>query len=61
MADPGRDDDVIGLDLHPPAAAVTELATGHVTVDRLAIQLQTGGQALQDAHEPAGRGTHPRW
>ena len=38
VADARGDDDVVRLDLHPAAAAVTELAAGHVPVDRLAVE-----------------------
>ena len=39
----------VALDLHPAAAAVAELAAGQVAVERLAVKLQAGGQALDDA------------
>ena len=48
MADPGADLDRVALDLHPPAAAVAELAPRHVAVERLAVELEAGGQALDD-------------
>ena len=38
----------VALDLHPPAAAVPELAARHVGVDLLGVQLQAGRQALDD-------------
>ena len=38
----------VALDLHPPAAAVPELAAREVGVDLLGVQLQAGGQPLDD-------------
>ncbi len=52
VADPGADLDRVGLDLHPAAAAVAELAPRHVAVERLAIELQARRHALDDRHEP---------
>ena len=52
MADPGADLDRVALDLHPPAAAVAELAAGHLAVDALAVELEPGRQALDDRDEP---------
>src|SRR3954470_1164301 len=49
VADPGGDLRAVALDLHAPAAAVAELAARHVAVDRLAIELEAGGQPLDDA------------
>ncbi len=43
--------DRVGLDLHAPAAAVAELAPGHVAVQRLAVELEARGQALDDRDE----------
>ena len=40
--------DRVALDLHPAAAAVAELAPRHVAVERLAVELEPGGQALDD-------------
>jgi hypothetical protein len=40
--------DRVALDLHPPAPSVAELAAGHVAVDPLAVELEAGGQALDD-------------
>ena len=51
VADAGGDLGGVALDLHPPAAAVAELAARHVAVDRLAVELEPGGQALDDAGE----------
>ena len=51
MAHAGGDVDAVALDLHPPAAAVAELAAGQVAVQGLAIELQAGGHALHDAGE----------
>ena len=52
MANARADLDGVALDLHPPAAPVAELAAGHVRVEPLAVQLEAGGQALDDRHEP---------
>ena len=51
VADAGGDLRGVPLDLHPPAAAVAELAARHVAVDRLAVELEPGGQALDDGGE----------
>ena len=59
MADAGRDLGGVLLDLHAPAAAVAELAPGHVAVDRLLIELEAGGQALDHAGQ-AGAVATPR-
>src|ERR1039458_10369684 len=40
---------VLSLDLRPPAATMTELPARHVTVDRVAVQLQAGRQPLEHA------------
>ena len=52
VADAGADLGRVGLDLHPAAAAVAELAPGHVAVERLAVELEPGRHALDDRHEP---------
>ena len=52
VADAGADLDRVGLDLHPPAAAVAELAPRHVAVERLAVELEPGRHALDDRDEP---------
>ena len=52
VADAGADLDGVGLDLHPAAAAVAELAPRHVAVERLAVELQPRRHALDDRHEP---------
>ncbi len=52
VAHAGADLDGVGLDPHPPAAAVAELAPGHVAVERLAVELEPGRHALDDRHEP---------
>ena len=52
VADAGADLDRVGLDLHPAAAPVAELAARHVAVERLAVELQPGGHALDDRDEP---------
>ena len=49
VAHPAGDLRAVALDLHPPAAAVAELAARHVAVDRLAVELEARGQALDDA------------
>ena len=49
MAHPGGDLGAVALDLHPPAAAVAELAAGHVAIDRGEVELEARGQALDDA------------
>ena len=48
MAHTGADLDRVGLDLHPAAAPVAELAAGHVAVEALAVELEAGGHALDD-------------
>ena len=52
VAHAGADLDGVLLDLHPPAAAVAELAPRHVAVERLAVELEPRGQALDDRDEP---------
>ena len=52
MADPGADLDRVALDLHPPAAAVTELAARHLAIERLAIELEPSRNALDDRDQP---------
>jgi hypothetical protein len=47
VSDAGRDLGAVGLDLHPPAAAVAELASREVAVDVLGPQLEPRGQALE--------------
>ena len=44
--------DRVGLDLHPAAAAMAELAAGHVAVERLTVELEARGQALDDRDQP---------
>ena len=44
--------DRVALDLHPPAAAVTELAARQLAVDPLAVELEPRGQPLDDGDEP---------
>ena len=51
MAHPARHLGAVTLDLHAPAAAVTELAAGHVAVDLLLGQLESGREPLDDAGE----------
>ncbi len=52
VAQAGADLDRVGLDLHPPAAPVAELAAGHVAVERLAVEGEAGGHALDDRDQP---------
>ena len=49
VADAGGDLGGVALDLHPPAAAVAELAARHVAVDGLGVELEAGRQALDHA------------
>src|SRR6185503_19520700 len=51
VADAGGDVRGVLLDLHPPAAAVAELAPRHVAVDQLAVELEPGREPLDDAGE----------
>src|SRR5262249_17096410 len=53
VADAGADLGRVGLDLHPPAAAVPELAPRHVAVERPAGGLDPRGPA--PAHPPQSR------
>ena len=48
MADAGGHLGAVVLDLHAAAAAVAELAPREVAVDVLGLQLEAGGQALDD-------------
>ena len=41
--------DLVLLDLHPPAAAVAELAPREVAVERVAVELEPGRKAFDDA------------
>jgi hypothetical protein len=56
VAQAGADLDRIAFDLHPPAAAVAELAPRHVAVERLAVEPQARGQPLDDRNEPGTMG-----
>ena len=49
VADARSDLGGVPLDLHAPAAAVTELSARHVAVDGLAVELEPRGQSLDDA------------
>ncbi len=51
VAQSGADLDRVGLDFHPPAAAVAELAPRHVAVERLAVELEPGRHPLDDRDE----------
>jgi hypothetical protein len=69
----GADLDRVLLDLHPAAPAVAELAARHLAIEPLAVELEAGGQALDDRHEPGAvrlaccceaevhRGAKARW
>ena len=46
----------VALDLHAPATTVAQLAPGHVAVERLLVERQPGGQALDDAGEAGAVG-----
>ena len=52
MADAAPDDRAVGLDLHPAAAAVAELAPREVAVDVGGLELEPRGQPLEHGHEP---------
>ena len=52
VAQAGADLGGVGLDPHPPAATVAELAPRHVAVERLAVELEARGHALDDRDEP---------
>src|SRR4051794_12520263 len=56
VADPAPDGRAVGLDLHAPAAAVTELAAREVAVDPLAIDREAGRQALDHGYEAGAVG-----
>ena len=56
VAQAGADLDRVGLDLHPPAAAVAELAPRHVAVERLALELQPRRHALDDRNQAGAVG-----
>ena len=51
MAYPAGHLGAVALDLHPPAAAMPELAARHVAVEVLRRQLEAGRQALDDARQ----------
>jgi hypothetical protein len=51
VADPGKDLDGVGLDLHAPAAAVAALTAPQVGVDGRPIHGEPGGQAFDDDGE----------
>ena len=52
VADPGADLDRVGLDLHPPATPVAELAARHIAVERIAVECESRGHALDDRDQP---------
>ena len=49
VAHAGGDLGAVALDLHPPAAAVAELAAGHVAIDRGKVELEARRETLDDA------------
>ena len=49
VTDAAGDLGLVALDLHPPAAAVAELAAAEVAVDRLTVELEAGRQTFDDA------------
>ncbi len=51
VAHSGRDFGGVALDLHPPAAAVAELATSHVGVDLVTVERQSRWQTFHDASQ----------
>src|SRR5262245_63244966 len=53
---PRADLDGVALDLHPPAAPVTELAPSHVAVERGPVELEPGRDALHDRDQPRAVG-----
>jgi len=56
VADAGADLGAVLLDLHPAAAAVAELAARHVAVERLAVELEARGHALDDRRQSRAMG-----
>ena len=51
VTDAAPDDRAVGLDLHPAAAAVTELPPREVAIDVLRRELEPRGQALDHGHQ----------
>ena len=51
VAHPGADLDRVALDLHPPAAAMAELAPRHVAIERRPLQPEPGWHALDDRNQ----------
>ena len=51
VTDAGGDLGAVALDLHPAPAAMPQLASGHVAIDRGEVELEARGQALDDAGE----------
>ena len=51
--------DRVALDLHPAATAMAELAPRHVAIERLAIELEPGREALDDRNQAGSAGTRP--
>jgi len=58
VAHAGADLDRVGLDLHPPATAVPELAPRHVCVERVAVEREPA--ASLDDRDEAGPCDSPR-
>ena len=56
VADAGADLGGVLLDLHPAAAPVAELAPRHVAVERLAVELEPRGHALDDRRQSGAVG-----
>src|SRR5918995_3406057 len=52
VPDARADLDRVAFDLHPAAAAMSELAPRQVAVERLAVELEPGRQALHDRDQP---------
>ena len=48
---PGDDLGAVALDLHPSAAAVAALAATELRVERVDIDLETGGHSVERHHE----------
>ena len=51
VPDPARHLDSVALDLHPTAAAMSELASLKVAVERVAVELEPGRHPLEDARQ----------
>ena len=51
VADAGDDLGAVAFDLHPPPAAVAALAAAELRVERVDVDLETGGHAVERHHE----------